>query len=474
MPPPVVADASLRALRAVTQAASDAESAWQLMPRRSDAAIAKARVQLGRYRAHAAPSRAATQMCAELRDQASDAQARLGSALRLLSSAEQRLAEARAISRKARLPRQVTPQQLSDLAASGPLAPEVKQFLDDYGVGPPAVAALVDESLRRLAARAQTALQDVVRLTVTAEVSGLASRQRAARTEKTALSDIVEAAKSSAVEEQERHEQLHGALKDSSVSDRDIADEALLIADESLQTAQNLAPFVVGLDQWAARSGGRLRFRGDIAKTALSLTSTLRAALLDFAAATSIALAFASGSAALTRIWRKAAEGRPLGGLSDLDGTTDTVGGTATAWVTGVVSSLIPVQVNADKAITILRLERGADAATTAVLPYFAPLYVGLTVGTIARLRLATSDDVLAEFTNANTSTQLASLSTEWGTKAGGLVQRRDLAAESTTSWTMWLARQVRPSFDALPNSIDGTWTWGRWFALSIATGSLS
>src|SRR3954454_18952255 len=99
MPPATRTDAEALGLRAATQAVSDIQSAWELMPRGIDADVARARIRLARYRAHAAPANTASRTGAALRDVALDARDRMGSSLRLLSSAETQLAEAHSIAR---------------------------------------------------------------------------------------------------------------------------------------------------------------------------------------------------------------------------------------------------------------------------------------------------------------------------------------------------------------------------------------
>lgn len=469
-------DAEVVALRAATQAISDLSLAWRLMPERSDADIARARVEVGRFRAHAAPARTADRVSAGLRDRAADDQDEAGSALRLLASAERELDEARSISRQFRLRRSLTPEQLAAITAARPLPEGARNLLERYGASVPGLVALAEESLRRVQERARAGVHDVVRLSVAAEVSSLAGRQRASRTERSRLSDLIGVAKTAGERQRSRHARLHEVVGDAARADADVAQQSLLVAEESRAQAQALAPLVVGLDGWVARGNGRLRYRPDVAEVALSLSSTLRGAILDFAAAQQVSLIFGGGAASLVQPWREAATALPLGELTQLDASTGAGSGAArvTGEVAGVVESMTSLRVNAEKAATFLRVRSGADAATTVVVPFFKPLYVGLAVGVVVRLRLAESDDVLTEYVNRNTTRRIAALVDEWGTRAGGILVRRRLESEAQASWTLWLAQNVRPSFDALPDSLDGVWTWGRWFALSVATGTLA
>ena len=107
------------------------------------------------------------------------------------------------------------------------------------------------------------------------------------------------------------------------------------------------------------------------------------------------------------------------------------------------------------------------------VLPYFNPRYVGVRAGTMVDLRVSRSADVLAEFTNSTTATALTGLRQRFGTAAGGVVDRRNLSEEATSTWLAWVVRECRSSYDALPDSINGSWSLGGWFALSVASGSL-
>ena len=345
-------------------------------------------------------------------------------------------------------------------------------MLERYGASVPGLVGLVEESLRRIRAHAQACVDQVVRLSVAAEVSSLAGRQRASRTERSRLSELADVAKAAREQQQGRHVQLHEALRAAPRTDADIAQQALVVAQESRAEAQALAPLVVGLDGWAARRNGQLRYRSDVADVALSLSSTLRGAILDYAAAQQVSLVFHAGVPSLVQPWREAAAALPLGELTQLDGSADA--GSGATPITGVVESTTSLRVNADKAATFLRVRSGENVATTVVVPFFNPLYVALAVGVLVRLRIAQSDDVLSEYVNRNTTRRIAALADEWGTRAGGILVRRRLETEAQDSWTLWLAQATRPSFDALPDSLDGVWTWGRWFALSVATGTLA
>jgi hypothetical protein len=469
-------EAETAALRAAGQAISDLSSASQLLPGRTDASLARARLEMGRFRAHAAPAKTAGRVAAELRDQASDSAEQAVSALRLLASAEAELGEARSISRQFRLRRSLTPEQLAAVTAVRPLPLTAREMLESYGASVPGLVALTEESLRRVQGDALDRVHQVSGLSVAAEVSALAGLQRAVRTQRSRLSELVDLAKTAEEAQGARHIQLHEVLRDKARTNADLAQQVLMIAQDSRSEARTLAPLVVGLDTWMARPNGQLRYRPDVAQVALSLSSALRAALLDFAAAQQASLIFRGGAPSLAQPWRDAAAALPPGELIQLDGSAGAGSGAApvTGEVLGVVESMTSLQVNREKAATFLRIRSGENSVTTVVVPFFNPLYVALAVGVVARLRVAESDDVLAEYTNRNTAKRIEALAGEWGTRAGAILARRRLDAEALESWTMWLAQAVRPGFDALPDSLDGQWTWGRWFALSIATGTLA
>lgn len=457
------------ALRAAERASADLLAAWRATPGVPGTELSRARVVASRSRIRTVPTTVPVRQGRDLARLADTREAQVRTGLQLLASATRWQQRGRALVRRGSIRRTLTASDRAALLAGHQMTPEQLARLDKLGVGAPTVLFLNDKVFSRVAAQLDTQLHEVARLRLTAELSVFTAHERHRHTDQTALSDVVAQAGRERAHLHRDLGALHRKLRSAGANDQQVAQQAELVALNARRVARDLAPVAVGLHQWARTGRASLRYREDVAAASILVASTIRTALLAYTAAIHAAAIFGAGLDGTTERWRTAARDLPKGA----PGVLDSRPGPGLTRVRGIVESIDDVQVNATKRVAILRVRRGARSATTVVLPYFNPRYVGIRTGTVVDLRANRSTDVLAEYTNTNTATAIAALRQRFGTAAGAVVDRRNLADEATATWLAWLVRECRPSYDALPSSINGSWSLGGWFALSLASGSL-
>jgi len=457
------------ALAAAQRASADLVAAWRATSGLPGTELSRARLVVARSRIRMVPTTVAVRQGRDLARLADTREAQVRTGLRLLASATAWQKRGRALARRGKLRRTLTASERAAVLDGHQATPEQLAMIDELGVGAPTVLYLNDEVFALVEAQLQAQLDVVARLRLTAELSVFAAHERHRHTDKTSLSDAVAAASGARTTLHRELRLLYRRLRATNASDQQVAQLAEVLALNARGAARDLAPIAVGLHQWPRTGRTSLRYRDDVAAASIAVASAIRTALLAYAVSIRVAAVFGAGLDGSTQRWRTAARELPKGSPSVLDFAP----GAGLTRVRGITESIDDVQVNATKRIAILRIRRGPSSATTVVLPYFNPRYVGVRAGTMVDLRVSRSADVLAEFTNANTTTAIAALRQRFGTAAGGIVDRRDLADEASSSWLAWLVRECRPTYDALPDSINGSWSLGGWFALSVASGSL-
>lgn len=457
------------ALSAARRASADLVAAWRASPRVPGTELSRARLVVARSRIRTVPTTVPVRQGRDLARLADTREGQVRTGLRLLASATGWQARGTALVRRGRLKRRLSAADRAAVLDGHQATPEQLAMIDDLGVGAPTVLLFNEQVFAVVAAELDSQLREVARLRLTAELSVFAAHERHRHTDQTNLSDAIVQAGEARTSLHRELGLLYRRLRSANVSDQQVAQFAELVALHARQAARDLAPVAVGLHKWARIGRTSLRYRDDVATASITLASAIRTALLAYTASIQLAAIFGASLDGSTEPWRRAARALPKGPPRVLDSAP----GVGLSRVRGIVESIDDVQVNATKRIAILRIRRGPRSATTVVLPYFNPRYVGVRAGTMVDLRVSRSADVLAEFTNSNTATALAGLRQRFGTTAGGVVDRRNLSEEATSTWLAWVVRECRSSYDALPDSVNGSWSLGGWFALSVASGSL-
>lgn len=464
-------EAARLTLRWARMAAADLDAAWRLTPPPPMRVLNQSRVAAAQSRARAIPVARVHSAAADLADAADAHERAVGSALRSLGSALRNQARATELAQQHRLQSQPTAAQREKLLEGRRPTQAQLAALEKSGVGPRAVLKHNDVLARGVLARLQVEVDHAVRSSVTADVLQGAARQRGRASQTITLADVAASTSEHAADASSALRHLHAALKSSRTTDDEVAATAELVDAQATAALAALAPLAIGLDRWIRGApGSSLRYRPDVASAALNVASAYRGSLLVAASARLLRLVSESGVDDLVRPWRIAARELPPGSLRQLDGSD----APASSRVRGVVASIESVQVGPTKRIAVVRTRRGPSSGDTMVLPYFNPIYVGLVVGSVVEMRLEMRDDVFAEFTNASTRARLGAIADRAGTTKGGVFQRRDVDAFAENSFVGWMTKNARPAYDALPDSIDGRWSLGRWFALAVATDTLA
>ena len=457
------------ALNAAQRASADLLAAWRSTPGVPGTELSRARLVVARSRIRTVPTTVPVRQGRDLARVADSREAQVRTGLRLLASATEWQQRGRALARRGKLRRTLTPSERTAVLAGHQPTPEQLAAIDKLGVGAPTVLYLNDEVFSRVADQLQAQLAEVARLRLTAELSVFSAHERQRHTEETNLADAAATATRARATLLRDLGLLHRRLRSANAGDHQVAQLAEVLAVNARQAARELAPLAVGLQQWCRTGRTSLRYRQDVARASITVASAMRTALLAYTAGIHVAALFGAGLDVSTERWRKAARDLPKGA----PGRLDSAPAAGLTRVRGITESIDDLQVNATKRVAVLRVRRGPSSARTVVLPYFNPRYVGIRAGTVVDLRATRSADVLAEFTNTNTATAIAAMHQRFGTKAGAVVDRRNLADEAAATWLMWLVRECRSSYDALPDSLNGSWSLGAWFALSVASGTL-
>jgi hypothetical protein len=411
------------ALEAARRAAADISAAWRISPGQPGVELDRARLLIARSRNGSVHASAPVQLARRLAGVAHKHEAAVRSGLQLLASAQGSQDDCRRLVRQHDIGAALTKQDRQGLLAGRRPTKAQREFLNELGVAAPAVLKLNDEYLRLVRSQLVGQLQEVVRLQLTAGLSVFASLERTRLTERTSLDDIEATGTQSGRSLNAGSRNVYRLLRQTSASDTEVATECELLMLKGKQAASRLAPLAVGLHRWATRGEG-LRYRRDHAATSLAVASALRGALLAYAAGLYLTAIFRARLATLTDPWRVAARSGPQGRLSMLDGVRPNLMGAperTSLRVRGMVESVDNLQVARNKRVAILRVRRGSTTASTIVLPFFNPSYVGIQTGTIVDVWVFSSDDVFAEFTNRNTARSLATLTERFGGWSGGV-----------------------------------------------------
>ncbi|MFV0634199.1 hypothetical protein [Demequina sp.] len=466
---PDTATAVALACEAIADAASATVAAMRAAPSVPTATPIRARVVAARSRLRTVTPDTVLDAGADYDREATARLRQCRTALRLLASARADQARAQHYLDSGRLDRKLPAAQRRALLEGHSPSPDDLALINKLALGPvgPArtTAALIDHAQSVVDA----GITEATRLRVVGLATTLTARGRQRLTGEVAIADVAARALEARTETADALAGLRRSLQSTRTSEYDVA--ALAAAQDVRARAwvAALGRDAVGVQAWTGRGATQVHYRPDVSATAVAIGQSLRGALLTVAASSMLAAHFAGGSSPFTERWRSAARDVPRGRAGALDAAP----ATGLSRLRGLVVGIEDLQVNQSKRVSILRVQTPTSQRTL-VLPHFNPRYVGLRVGTSIDLRAVRSPDVLAEFTNNNTRTRLQVLEAAWGGPGGYLVDRRDLASEAEDSWLVWLVREVRPAFDALPSSINGSWSLGLWASLAVSASTLS